>query len=215
MTTNAGTRLRADAQRNRDQIVAAAKVLFVAAGLDVPMEEIARGAGVGVGTLYRRFPDRERLISAVVRECFVDALHDARLAAAAGPTAWDALVHLLVGSRDLRLSIRLAVLSRPGWASIRDDPEIRELRENLLGVLDELVRTAQADDVLRADVGTGDVGLVVYLLFRHNPADAEALSGGPLERAVVLMLDGMRVHPGTPLPGHPVTAAELEGYDRE
>jgi AcrR family transcriptional regulator len=59
MTVDSATVLQADARRNRDQILAAAKERFAAQGPDVPMEEIARAAGVGVGTLYRRFPDRE------------------------------------------------------------------------------------------------------------------------------------------------------------
>ena len=66
VTSPADTSLRADARRNRDQILAAAAHAFVASGSDVPMEEIARAAGVGVGTLYRRFADREALLVAVV-----------------------------------------------------------------------------------------------------------------------------------------------------
>ena len=63
MTSTENTpRLRADARRNRDRIIAAARTAFAEQGTDVPMEEIARAAGVGVGTLYRRFPDRDSLI---------------------------------------------------------------------------------------------------------------------------------------------------------
>ena len=79
MTAEA-TGLRADARRNRDQIVAAAKQWFAVQGPDVPMEEIARAAGVGVGTLYRRFPDREALIRAVVRESLTISVAEARAA---------------------------------------------------------------------------------------------------------------------------------------
>src|SRR5690349_8273462 len=62
--------LRADARRNREQIIEAARTLFLSLGPDVPMEEIARAAGVGVGTLYRRFPDRDELVKAVSLDTF-------------------------------------------------------------------------------------------------------------------------------------------------
>src|SRR3954451_21088828 len=145
MTVEPETRLRADARRNRDQILAAAKIVFAEHGPDVAMEEIARRAGVGIGTLYRRFPDRDALIRAVAQENFGAVLDEARAAAAEEPTAWDALVRLMVRSRDLRLSVRLAVLSPPTWAVIRDDPRTREFRDGLVAVIDELVRGAQAE----------------------------------------------------------------------
>src|SRR5881227_3330880 len=91
MTADPDTTLRADARRNRDQILAAARSIFAAQGPEVPMEEIARAAGVGVGTLYRRFPDRDALIRAVAVENFERVLTDARAAAKEEPSAWLAL----------------------------------------------------------------------------------------------------------------------------
>ncbi|MBL7548848.1 helix-turn-helix transcriptional regulator [Frankia sp. AgB1.9] len=82
MATGPETRLRADARRNRDRIIATAKLAFADDGPDVPMEEIARLAGVGVGTLYRRFPDRDALVVAVVRDSLATALARARAATA-------------------------------------------------------------------------------------------------------------------------------------
>ena len=73
--------LRADARRNRDQLVDAAGALFAERGPDVPMEEIARRAGVGVGTLYRRFPDRDALVRAVAYESLQRVVANARSAA--------------------------------------------------------------------------------------------------------------------------------------
>lgn len=77
MTTDATPRLRADARRNRDRIIAAARTVFTERGTEVPMEEIARAAGVGTGTLYRRFPDRDSLISAVGQDVFQRVLEEA------------------------------------------------------------------------------------------------------------------------------------------
>ena len=73
------TRLRADARRNQEQVLQAARTLFVERGIDCPLEEIARRAGVGIGTLYRRFGDRDALVRAVL----VDALELSRASAEA------------------------------------------------------------------------------------------------------------------------------------
>jgi AcrR family transcriptional regulator len=209
MTVEPETRLRADARRNRDQIMAAAKAVFAELGPDVPMEEIARRAGVGVGTLYRRFPDRDALIRAVAQENFGAVLDDARAATAEESTAWDALVRLMGRSRDLRLSVRLAVLSPPAWVAIRDDPRTQQFRDGIMAVLDNLVRGAQAEGALRTDVGPGDVAALVSLLLRRVPADNDDMAELILERALVLILDGLRARPGSPLPGRPVTVQDL------
>lgn len=209
MTVQPKTRLRADARRNRDQLMAAAKAVFAELGPDVPMEEIARRAGVGVGTLYRRFPDRDTLIRAVARENYGAVLDDARAATAEEPTAWAALVRLMARSRDLRLSVRLAVLSPPAWAAIRDDPQTQQFRDGIMAVFDDLVRGAQAEGVLRTDVGPGDVAALVSLLLRRVPTDNDDMAELILERALVLILDGLRARPGSPLPGRPVTTQDL------
>lgn len=209
VTVEPEARLRADARRNRDQIMAAAKAVFAEHGPDVPMEEIARRAGVGVGTLYRRFPDRETLIRAVARENFGAVLDDARAAAADEASAWDALVRLMGRSRDLRLSVRLAVLSPPAWATIRDDPQTREFRDGIMAVLDDLVRRAQAEGVLRPDIGTGDVAAILSLLLGRVPVADDETAERIMERALAVILDGLRASPGTPLPGRPISGEEL------
>src|SRR5436309_12331345 len=79
--------VRRDAQANRDRIVAAARAVFAAEGVDVPVEEIARRAGVGMGTLYRHFPAKEDLIDAVLEDAF-DAFVGAAEAALAEQDAW-------------------------------------------------------------------------------------------------------------------------------
>src|ERR1044072_791004 len=90
----AGARRRSDARRNRDQIVRAAKEIFAARGLTVPMEEIAREAEVGVGTLCRRVPDRKPLIRAVTGDNVLVIAADTRAALDEEPTAWDPLVRI-------------------------------------------------------------------------------------------------------------------------
>jgi AcrR family transcriptional regulator len=208
MTAYSTTGLRADARRNRDQIVAAAKLCFATHGPDVPMEEIARAAGVGVGTLYRRFPDREALIRAVAKDSFANALAEARAAVAEEPTAWHALVRFLYQSRELRLTVQLAMASPPRTA-LQGDAEIDEFRRAMIEVLDGVVHAAQAEGTLRADIDTGDVAMMFMLLVRLKPvADGEAAQLVS-ERCMALMLDGLRAQPGTTLPGRPLTSADV------
>lgn len=201
--------LRADARRNRDQIVVAAREIFAEAGPDVPMEEIARRAGVGVGTLYRRFPDREALIRAVARESFVKFADEARRAADEAPSAWAALVRLVGESQQLQVTVQLALMSSRAREILRDDPETRRSRDTVLAVLREIVRAAQAEGSLRPDVGAGDVAVLFSLLLKQAPAMTDPTVPAT-ERAVVLMFDGLRAQPGTPLPGRPITDEDLD-----
>jgi AcrR family transcriptional regulator len=208
MTAEA-TGLRADARRNRDQIVAAAKQWFAAQGPGVPMEEIARAAGVGVGTLYRRFPDREALIRAVVRESLTISVAEARAALAEEPTAWQALVRVLRQSRELRLIVRLTTAAQPAKTVVKDDEESSELRRAMIEVLDNVVHAAQAEGTLRTDIDTGDVSMLFMLLVRPVPLPDEETAELARERCTALVLDGLRAHTGTPLPGRPLTAADV------
>jgi AcrR family transcriptional regulator len=82
-----GTGLRVDAELNRQRIVAAAREAFAESGIDVPMDEVARRAGVGVGTLYRRYPSRADLVAAAF-EAKMTAYADAAKAALADPDPW-------------------------------------------------------------------------------------------------------------------------------
>ncbi|TNC21659.1 TetR/AcrR family transcriptional regulator [Amycolatopsis alkalitolerans] len=208
MTADPEVRLRADARRNRDQIIAAAKAMFAEIGPEVPMDEIARHAGVGVGTLYRRFPDREALIRSVARDNFAEVLIEAEAAEAEEPTAWEALVRLLRRSRALRLTVRLALLSPEVWATMRDDADVRRFRAEILAILDRIVRGAQEEGALRRDVGAGDVAVLVSLLLKRIPAAAD-VTEMVADRVFALILDALRAEAATPLPGRILTADDL------
>src|SRR4051794_32627452 len=90
-----GRPLRADARRNREQLLEAARDVFVEHGPNAPLDEIARRAGVGIATLYRRFPDRESLMRAVVLDVLARVGHQARLAQAEEPDALAALIRYM------------------------------------------------------------------------------------------------------------------------
>ncbi|MFJ3778944.1 TetR/AcrR family transcriptional regulator [Streptomyces sp. NPDC090075] len=208
MTADPHTPMRADARRNRDQILTAAKVVFQAQGPDVPMEEIARSAGVGVGTLYRRFPDRDSLIRAVAQDSFSRVLGELRAVAREEPTAWGTITRLLAHSRELRVMAQLGLLSERAHAIVTRDPEIRGVRDEIMGLLDDLVTAAQREGSLRADIGTGDLGVLLSLLVRHYPVAEAEMADMMLHRATALILDGLRA-PGTPLPGRRLLSRDL------
>jgi AcrR family transcriptional regulator len=201
--------LRADAQRNRDQIVAAARVVFAEAGPDVPMEEIARRSGVGIGTLYRRFPDRDSLVRAVVEETVSAAIADARAAVTKHVTAWDAFAEIVQHSVDLRLGTQLALLSDRTRREVVVDPSFLELRDTFLTIVATLVERAQAEGTMRTDVGAGDVYMLLSLLLRQMPHKIHEPSEMVRRRSLALVLESLRLGTGS-LPGEPVTADELK-----
>lgn len=219
MAAETGPRLRADALRNRTQVIAAAKKMFAERGAEVPLEEIARAAGVGIGTLYRRFPDRAALIRAVCQESFAHVLAEVRAAQQEAPTAWEALVRALRSSRELALGVQLSAFSPLAGNILRDDPQTGEFRDQLLEVIDALVRTAQDEGSLRPDVGTGDIAWLISLLLRPAPAiamrsarreDREQALALLSDRALTLMLHGLAARPDQQrLPGRAFTAEDF------
>ncbi|MCU1681127.1 MAG: TetR family transcriptional regulator [Amycolatopsis sp.] len=212
MTADPETPLRADARRNRDQIIAAAREIFTRQGPDVPMEEIARAAGVGVGTLYRRFPDRDALIGAVARDNYTRVLNEARASTAEEPTAWEALVRFLRQTQELKLSVQLAMVSQVAASVLTGDGTIDEFRGALLAELDVVVHAAQAEGALRKDIDTGDVAMLFALLLRQVISPSEDAARLTADRCMALMLDGLRAQPGTPLPGRPLTSRDLDWH---
>ncbi|WP_326955977.1 MULTISPECIES: TetR/AcrR family transcriptional regulator [unclassified Amycolatopsis] len=210
MTADPDTSLRADARRNRDQILAAAKSIFAASGAEVPMEEIARAAGVGVGTLYRRFPDRDALVRAVAMDNFERVLIDAKRIAAEETSSWRALERLLRQSVELQLVVQLAMVSHRALVILKGDPEVRRLRDEILVVLDEFVRGAQAEGKLRDDVGAGDVAILFATMLRQMRAKTDEVAAMAASRCVGIMIDGLSARPGTPLPGRPITSHDLD-----
>ena len=201
--------LRADARRNRDLLVHAAGELFAEHGPDVPMEEIARRAGVGVGTLYRRFPDRDALVRAVALGSFHRVVANAR-AAAAEPDGWSGITRFVRRSvADLRLATWLSMWFARTWAELRLDAEQGELRAELLGLLEGLVRRAQREGTMRPDAGVGDLAVLLALVLRPLPGGLAAVTERAIERHVAVVLDGLRARVGEPLPGRAITLDDL------
>src|SRR5918912_2569051 len=113
--------LRADARRNRDQLLAAARDTFVEHGLDAPLDDIARRAGVGIATLYRRFPDRSALQRAVAVDVLRRIGQEAAAALDEEPDAFSALSRYMHRALDARVAAVMPALG-PSMMPL-DDPE--------------------------------------------------------------------------------------------
>jgi AcrR family transcriptional regulator len=186
MTTSAG--LRADAERNRRQLVEAARAVFAERGLDASLDEIARRAGVGNATLYRRFPHRCLLLAAV----FVDTLGavvDAAARALADPDPWAGFVAHITFLCELQAGNRgLADLLA---ARVRGSAELEALRGEAFAALTALIDRAKASGDLRADFRHEDVVLILMAnagLIDRTGATAPAA----WRRQLAYVLDGLR-----------------------
>ena len=209
MTSTPSPALRADAQRNRDRILEAAAEAFARSGPDTPVEEIATAAGVAVGTLYRRFPDRQALIRGVALMNFAKTVTEVQAAAQEEPTGWDALVRIFGQSQHLRLAMRFALDSPSARRVLEDDADAAVLKRQMMAVFDEVVQRAQAEGSIRTDIGTGDVAMAFVFLARRITAPHIEAAPMSSQRLLALLLDALRAGPGEPLPGRPLTREDL------
>ena len=184
-------RVRSDAQRNIDALLEAAKAVFASSGVDAPVREIAERAGVGVGTVYRHFPQRSDLVTAVFRH-EVDACAEAAPALAAGHGPGDALAlwlqrytHFIATKRGLAAALHSG------------DPAFDALpiyfQQHLRPALGSLLESAAAAGEVRADVEPNDLLKAVANLCL--PANDDP---GHTQRMVALLIDGLRYRAATP-----------------
>jgi AcrR family transcriptional regulator len=179
-------RLRADAQRNIDSLLEAAKTVFGTSGVDAPAKEIADLAGVGVGTLYRHFPQRSDLVKAVFQR-EVDACADAAPALAAAHEPGVALAKWLHRYTEFLAAKRgLAAALHSG------DPAFDALpgyfMQRLGPALGSLLDAAAAADEIRADISPKDLLYAVSNLCMPLSDEGPAYS----RRMVALLIDGLR-----------------------
>jgi AcrR family transcriptional regulator len=197
--------LRADAQRNLERVLAAAREVFLEEGVDGSVEEIARRAGVGVGTIYRRFPRKEDLVEAIISEHFAALVAIVRgQLDAADP--WEGFAGMLHETLERFATNRgfKAVMSAQ-WAV---GPP-KDLVDEVVVLSDRVVRRAQDAGVLRPDFDAGDMPSI-YHAVSAVMADTEATDPRQWERFLAMVLDGLRTSAATPLPVGPLTVAERQ-----
>ncbi|TDU04204.1 TetR family transcriptional regulator [Streptomyces sp. 846.5] len=179
--------LRADAVRNRAKVLEAARSAFTAEGPSVPLDEIARRAGVGAGTVHRHFPTKEALLEAVIVGRLEDLLADARAALAAEDPgeSFFAFFTSMIADASTKMDMAEA-LSRVG---VDLHASTRAVAGDLQTVLGTLMKRAQEAGALRADAGTEDLHLLVV-----GAVAAEQWSKGPgaAARIAQLMCDALR-----------------------
>jgi AcrR family transcriptional regulator len=174
--------LRADAQRNRDRLLDTAARAFAATGPEVPLETIAKDAGVGIGTLYRHFPTRDALIEAVYRNELArlcDAAPELlrQQPADAALRAWmDRYVGYMATKRGLADALR-ALVGAGAFA---------ESRARLCAALDTLLTAGAEAGTVRADVAAEDV------LASLSGLTLVATEAAQAERLLDLLMDGLR-----------------------
>jgi AcrR family transcriptional regulator len=193
--------LRADAQQNRDRIIAAARDVFVELGAGAPLEEVARRAGTGIATLYRRFPNRQALMRAVVIDALERASEVVRVAMAEEPDAFRALTRYLHGALDLRVA---AVIPALLDEIPMDQADLRAVQEPGVTMLQNLIDAAKRDGTLREDIQFGDIGTLVVRLSRPLPGPfSRELNDQLGHRHLDLLINGLRATPGS--------SAEIQG----
>ncbi|MFH7595102.1 TetR/AcrR family transcriptional regulator [Streptomyces racemochromogenes] len=197
---------RADAVRNRERILGAAREMFVEFGADAPLDEIARRAGIGNATLYRHFPDRADLVHHVVLYVMDRVTAQAEDALAEEPDAFAALCRFTHAAADERIGALCPMLSDD---FDHDHPELLAAREALGAAVDALVGAGRQAGLLRADIGTGDLMLALSQLARPLPGTNCAMVGGLVHRHLQLFLDGLRAPARSQLPGTAVTLQDI------
>lgn len=186
-------RLRADAARNRELLLAAAEVEFAERGLDVSVADIARRAGVGKGTVFRHFATKDDLIAAIVRQ-HVDALDAAAQRLLTAPDPGAALLEFLTEASGRREQRDVSFLLNASDAGA----EVIALRERLYRTVGALVDRARDHGALRPDVTWTDVVLLMCTpnyVVGHLPSPAPDL----WRRYLGIIFDGLRPEGAHPL----------------
>jgi AcrR family transcriptional regulator len=206
--------LRADARDNRQRLLEAARDAFIDHGPGASLEEIARRAGTGIATLYRRFPDRQTLMREVVLDAIEGTIEAARRAAAEEPDPFRALARYMHEVIDMRTA---AVISALLGAVPLDGGEMERAREVGPTLVQGLVDAAQQAAALRQDVTSADIGLLIVRLSRPLAGGfARETNASLSHRHLELVLDGLRppAQRATPLPGPALTFAYLRQLPR-
>jgi AcrR family transcriptional regulator len=188
--------LRRDAERNRQRILDTAGALFAERGLAVSLDEIARHAGVGVGTVYRRFPDKEQLIDALFEDRLAEILATAT-AALEMADAWEGLAHFIERSMELQVADR--ALKQLLLSTTTAHARIEQGRGQIQPVVEAILERARRAGVVREDLDISDV-----LLLQHAIGEAadytHDVAPEAWRRIMCIALDGLRPDRRRPSP---------------
>jgi AcrR family transcriptional regulator len=188
--------LRRDAERNRQRILTAARELFAERGLEVTLDDIARHAELGVGTVYRRFPGREHLVEALFEQ-EIDKIATYAEEAAGQADAWQGLVDFLTYTAEALSIDRGLQEIMVSTAYGRD--RVARARERLIPIIARLVARARDDGQLRDDIVPADVA-VIQLMLGAAAEYSQHVQPQLWRRYFAILLDGLRPHRDLPTP---------------
>jgi len=191
--------LRADAERNRQRIIDAAEELFARSGLEVPLEDIAQHAGVGIATLYRRFPTRADLVAATF-ERTISTYAKIVSAALGDPDPWRGFSAMITELCDLQAAD--AALKDLMTLSVPNSTVVENFRAQVRDDLLTLITRAQATGRLRADFDITDIPMLLLA----NAGLVTATRGGAPgagRRFAAYMIQSFRSEATQPLPAPP------------
>ena len=190
--------LRKDAAINRDRLLAAASELFAEHGLDITLNDIAHHAGVGVGTAYRRFANKEEVIDALFEQQ-LQAVATVAHGALQNPDAWNGLVTFLQRALDMQFGDRglNQIMNNPALG----DDRVKEARDRIAPLMTELVDRAKQQGVVRPDFDQTDL-IFMQVALSAIMDSTRAVAPDIYNRYLSLFLDGIRTDRQnfTPLP---------------
>jgi len=196
MTGSSQRPLRVDAARNAELLVRAAWRAFTELGPEVPLDEIARRAGVGVATLYRRFPSKDDLLLAIMEWRYAEYIQPAVARALVDPDPWRAVVTALEAAMTIASEAHSVV------RAVRDPGSLLTgLKDRFLADFGTIVRRAQDAGAVRDDLRYSDLPMLVYMLISAMRVSADPAEGW--RRCLGLLLPGLRPDSGIPLPDSP------------
>jgi AcrR family transcriptional regulator len=199
--------LRSDAERNRRRILETAATVFAERGLGVSLDDIAAAAGVGVGTVYRRFPDKDTLIDAVFEDK-IGRMEAIARDALEVDDPWEAFAGFMRGACRVQAAdrgLREALL-----ASDRGHDRVARARDTMGPLVTQLLGRAQAAGAVRTDLSEHDVPLLNFAV--GFVADTTgAVAPDYWERTLTVVLDGLRARreDATPMPAPPLDRASF------
>jgi AcrR family transcriptional regulator len=200
VTRAAGRPRRADARRNRQRVLDAARECFARDGLDAQMDDIARAAHVGVGTVYRHYPTKEALAAAIAADHF-DRLAASAREALEHSDPWEGFSDFLRRSGSEQAGDRALAEVMAAEPELMCDAANR--RPDLIAALAELVHRAQAAGKLRPDLLPADVPMLICGVGRATLAGSKGPTMSP-RRYIEIVLDGLRAPGSGELPDAPL-----------
>lgn len=203
-------RPRSDAIFNRGRILKAAADLVMTHGTSVPLEDIARAAGLGIATLYRHFPNRMVLLRQVAVDLLTQSAEEARATLAEETDAFTALTRYMHNAIDLRVGAAMPVLAELTRAGAWDE-EVLAARTASVTANNALVSAAHREGSLRPDVSAGDIGMLIVRFTPLLPGALPSEANHQLShRHLELLVDGLlRFLAVEELPGPTISLDEL------